>query len=437
MFRYYLRLALLSIKRNPILSSLMIAAIAVGIGASMTSITVNYAMGSDPIPHKSDQLFAVQLDSWDPNNPYREPNIAPDQVTFMDAMALMSAAPAKRQTAMTKTFQVIEPQDDKVRPFEAMGRATFADFFAMFDVPFKYGSGWSRESDNAQELVTVLSKATNEKLFGGENSVGQFVRIGGRNYKVVGVLDHYQPIPKFYDVTNGAFSDPEDYYIPFNLVVAFELPRAGNTNCWKPSNEEGFQGFLNSECVWIQFWAELPSEAEQQDYQAFLDTYAQQQKELGRFPRPLNNHIQSVMQWMALQGVVDDGAKVVMWLSVMFLLVCLLNTIGLLLTKFSTKAGEIGLRRALGASKRTLFTQHLIESAMIGVAGGLVGLILAWGGLKGIAALFGDSVQHLVSLDTTMMFTAIVLAIASALLAGVYPTWRACNIQPAVQLKTQ
>ena len=69
MFGYYIRLALLSIRRNAILSGLMVAAIAVGIGASMTTITVNYAMGSDPIPHKSDTLFAVQVDNWDPNNP--------------------------------------------------------------------------------------------------------------------------------------------------------------------------------------------------------------------------------------------------------------------------------------------------------------------------------------------------------------------------------
>ncbi len=415
----------------------MVAAIAVGIGASMTTITVNYAMGSDPVPHKSDELFAVQVDSWDPNNPFREPNIAPDQMTYMDAMALMKSAPAKRQTAMTKTFAVIEPEDRDVRPFETTGRATYGDFFQMFEPPFLYGNGWSRESDDNLEMVTVLSRETNEKLFGGDNSVGKFVRIGGRNYKVVGVLDHYRPVPKYYDVTNGPFRDPEDYYIPFNLVAAFELSRAGNTNCWKPNNEEGFQGFLNSECVWIQFWAELPTKSEQEDYLAFLNNYANQQKELGRFPRPLNNHIQSVMQWMELQGVVDDGAQVVMWLSIMFLLVCLLNTIGLLLTKFSTKAGEIGLRRALGASKRTLFLQHIIESAMIGVAGGCVGLFLAWGGLQGIGALFGNEVQHLVRLDVTMMFTAILLAIVSALLAGIYPTWRACNIQPAVQLKTQ
>ncbi|WP_196140620.1 ABC transporter permease [Aliikangiella sp. G2MR2-5] len=437
MLGYYFKLSLLSIKRNPILSTLMVAAIAVGIGASMTTITVNYAMGANPVPQKSDQLFAIQLDSWDPNRPYREPDILPDQVTYMDAMALMKNAPAKRQTAMSKVFAVIEPEGEDVRPFETEGRATFGDFFAMFSTPFLYGNGWSRESDDNLEMVTVLSKETNEKVFGGENSVGKFIRIAGREYKVVGVLDDYRPIPKYYDVTNGAFREPEGYYIPFNLIASLELSRSGNTNCWKPSDEDGFQGFLNSECVWIQFWAELPTENEQQEYLGFLNNYAKQQKELGRFPRPLNNKINDVMEWMELQGVVQDSAKIVMWLSVMFLMVCLLNTIGLLLTKFSTKSGEIGLRRALGASKRNLFIQHLMESGIIGFVGGIIGLGLAWGGLKGVSALFGKNVQHLVYLDSNMVIFAILLAIVSALLAGAYPTWRACNIQPAVQLKTQ
>ena len=227
MLGYYTRLALLSIRKNAILSGLMVAAIAVGIGASMTTITVNYAMGNNPIPHKSDTLFAVQVDSWDPNDPYREPNIPPDQLTYLDATGLMATAPAFRQTAMTKVFDVVQPEGDDKRPFEALGRAAFGDFFAMFDLPFLYGNAWSRDSDDNRELVTVLSKETNEKAFGGENSVGQYIRIGEHSFKVIGVLDDYFVTPKYYDVTNGPFNDPEDYYIPFNLVNSIIHYRKG------------------------------------------------------------------------------------------------------------------------------------------------------------------------------------------------------------------
>ena len=61
MFSYYLKLGWLSIRRNPLLSTLMVAAIAVGIGACMTTITVNYIMSSNPIAHKSDQSRPMPL----------------------------------------------------------------------------------------------------------------------------------------------------------------------------------------------------------------------------------------------------------------------------------------------------------------------------------------------------------------------------------------
>jgi len=437
MFAYYLKLGWLSIRRNPFLSTLMITAIAVGIGASMTIITVNYIMSSNPIPQKSEQLFYVQLDNWDPNNEGDDGFEPPDQVTYLDAMALMKAGKAYRQVASNRSGLVLEPQGEGETPFSISARNTWADFFPMFDLRFIYGSGWDDAADQNLERVAVLSKETNERVFGGENSIGRSVRLNGMDFQVVGVLDEFLPVPKFYDVTNGAFNEPEEIYIPFNIAVEYELPRNGNTNCWKRPEGDGFEAFLNSECVWIQFWAELRSDEEKQDYMAFLNAYAEQQKELGRFPRPINNRISDVMEWMEIQEVVDDDAQVMLGLSLLFLVVCLLNTIGLLLAKFLGKSGDISLRRALGASRSSLFIQHMIESGLIGLGGGLLGIGLTWLGLRGIELLFGDFVENLVGLDWVMVLAAVGLAILSALLAGLYPTWRACLIAPASQLKLQ
>ena len=64
MFNYYFSLAVRSLKRNIVLTVLMIAAIGVGIGASMTTLTVFRAMSGDPIPRKSHQLYAPQIDNF-------------------------------------------------------------------------------------------------------------------------------------------------------------------------------------------------------------------------------------------------------------------------------------------------------------------------------------------------------------------------------------
>lgn len=438
MFAYYIKLALKSLKRNPILSLLMITAIALGIGASMTTITVNYLMSADPIPNKSHQLFHIQVDSWDPHNAFNDDkNALPNQMTWTDATNLTHANKALRQSAMARSGAIIEPAGDDAKPIEASIRLAYSDFFAMFEVPFIFGTPWDSDSDTSREQVVVLSKRTNESVFAGENSIGKTLIIAGRHFQVVGVLDDWQPMPKFYDVNNGAFNESEELFMPFSLKEELELPNWGNNNCWKSPEGEGFIASLRSECINTQMWVELVDDNAKDEYLDFLNNYVMEQKELGRFPRPLKNRLSNVMQWMQSQEVVEEDSKMMMWLSFMFLLVCLLNTIGLLLAKFTGKSAEIGLRLAIGASRADLFKQHLVETALIGLLGGIAGLGLAVLGLEGIKILYGDFVDDLATLDISMILLALSIALLSSIAAGLYPTWRACNISPASQLKNQ
>ncbi|MBO9664870.1 ABC transporter permease [Dokdonella sp.] len=433
MFTYYLQLGLRSLKRNPILTALMVVGIALGIAASMTTLTVMHLMGSDPIPWKSDKLHYVQLDSWSPDEPANDDGSPPDQVTYRDATALMEAAKADKQAAMFKLVLPVQPENPEVKPFQSLVRVTYTDFFGMFEPPFQYGGPWDRKQDTEHARVLVLSKDVNEKLFGGQDSVGKTVRMNGIDYSVVGVLDEWKLRSKYYDLTNGAFSDPEEMYMPFTTAVDLKQRGSGNNNCWRsPGN--GWESYLESECVWMQMWVQLDSPARLAEYHSFLDNYVNEQKKLGRFQRPLNNRLLDVNQWMADQRVVSSDVQVQTGLGFAFLAVCLVNTIGLLLAKFTRKAGEVGLRRALGASRREVFKQFLIESGVIGLSGGLLGLLLTGLGLLAIRALYTEY-RTVASLDWTMVLTTIVLAVASALLAGLYPTWRACRVQPAAQLK--
>jgi putative ABC transport system permease protein len=188
--------------------------------------------------------------------------------------------------------------------------------------------------------------------------------------------------------------------------------------------------------VWIQYFVELDNAGDRDDYIAHLNAYVNDQKALGRFERPLNNQIFDVMEWMEYHNVVANDSKVLVGLSFLFLIVCLLSTIALMLTKFMGKTNETSLRRALGASRNAIFNQQIVEVAVLGLAGGFAGLLLASVGLQGIEYLY-DSPAGLVKLDWVMVSAAIVIAIVSGIVAGIYPAWRVCRIPPATQLKTQ
>jgi putative ABC transport system permease protein len=437
MFSYYFRLGLRSLRRNAVLTALMITAIAVGIGASMTTLTVFRAMSGDPIPQKSAQLFAPQIDDrgpkWDGGQ--TEDGLE-DQLSYIDAMALMKAHAATRQSAMYLTRLWLRPADPGQKPLKVLARAAYADFFPMFDVPFKFGAPWAAADDESRAAMVVITREMNDKLFGGANSVGKTIRLDNELYTVRGVLDDWHPTPQFYDLSVSPFGGTDEVYVPFNRAIDKHLAAIGHTSCYAVS-QVGWEAFLQSDCVWLQFWVELPNAAGARKYREFLNNYASEQQRLGRFNWPPRTQLKDVMRWLRYRHVVPGEVNILLLVSFGFLLVCLLNAMGLMLAKIMGRAGDIGVRRALGASRRAIFTQCLIETGVVGLAGGVFGLALTGLGLLAARSLLPKDFVALAHLDAADVAIAVILGIVATVMAGVYPTWRAAHVQPAWQLKAQ
>ncbi|MBB3227326.1 putative ABC transport system permease protein [Luteibacter sp. Sphag1AF] len=434
MFGYYLELAMRSMKRNRVLTALMVVAVALGIGSCMTTLTVLHVLSGDPMPGKSQNLYTPQIDPRAMDG-YVEDGPMLDQVTWIDGMNLLRSKRGEHQALMTGGAMTVQPSDGSIDPFYANSRYTTADFFPMFAIPLLYGRAWNASDDEARTRVAVISSELNDKLFHGEDSTGKSIRIHGTDMRIVGVIGDWRPTPHFYDLNMGDFANTEDVFVPLSVARELLLPRSGSIDCWGPggSAEESLE---KASCVWLQFWVQLDSPAKAAEYRQFLLHYVQEQKALGRFERPARVELFNVMQWMDYKQVVPGDVKLQTLLAMGFFLVCLVNTVGLMLAKFMRRSVEVGVRRALGASRRAVFAQLLTEAGIIGLMGGLLGLMLAMAGLVLVRAQPAQYAS-LAHLDMEMLVLTMVLAIVATVLAGVLPAWRACQIAPALQLKTQ
>ena len=448
MLAYYLRLALKSFRRTPGLTALMVCAISFGIAACIVTLMVRHAMGRNPIWWRNNVLYAVTMDSWTPQVPYEpnDPNGSPDTLTYRDATYLYGSDIPERKALLSYVQGALAEAPGQSAPVWAMTRATTSGFFHMFDVPFEYGGPWSAAADEGPDPVIVLSRRENDRLFGGRNSVGRTILWNNLRFRIVGVLNHWDPKPRFYDLTgggNGDFGRPAPAFVPFKWGATLHLFPNGAVNCWhdpKAAPIVTYRQLLGSNCVWITMWVELPSAARRARFLDFMNAYWAQQRTMGRFQRPRDNHLWKVSQWLKLHHIVSNDSRLLVRVAFAFLAVCLINTVGILLAKFLRGAPLTGVRRALGASRRQIFAQHLVEVATLALAGSALGLLLGIGGLAGVRALYAHSYSAygtLAHFDVIGVAWALALAAVSTLVAGLYPAWRIGRLSPARYLKSQ
>jgi putative ABC transport system permease protein len=319
--------------------------------------------------------------------------------------------------------------------------ATTADFFPMFDVPFRYGHAWTDADDTSRARVAVISSDLNDRLFGGMNSIGKTLRLKDSDVRIVGVMGSWRPSPLFYNVRGGRFaqgqtssyySKPEDVIVPFQSGLEVNDGNFWQYTCWGDVATPG--RLQNAPCAWVGLWVQLDGASKVADYRDFIANYAKEQKTLGRFA-VTQTRMFDLMQWLDFNHVVPSDVKLQTWLAFAFLAICLFNTIGLLLAKFLRRGGEIGVRRALGASRHAVFAQCLVEAGVVGLVGGIGGWLLT---LAGLWLVRRQPVEYadLAHLDVGMFGATFGLAILASLLAGLLPALRASRVAPALQLKT-
>ncbi len=258
---------------------------------------------------------------------------------------------------------------------------------------------------------------------------------------MVGVLNEWLPKPKFYDVTDGAFDLPEDIFLPFRWGVTLKLRSGARGGRMRAESKD----FPDADCV-IQFWAELARRVTRAAFQRTIDAYVTEQKQLGRFPRPLNNRLCECADVAGDERRGEAGERTMLALALMFLAVCVRQHDGPDAREILGAARIAGVRRALGATRADIMRQYIVEVLTVGIAGGLrrAAVVLHWtvrsAGRVSRRTRDPDSAavtQYLTHMDFSMFAAALGLSLVAGLLAGLYPAWRICRVPPTVFLRAQ
>jgi len=305
----------------------------------------------------------------------------------------------------------------EVSPFNSANREvvgmwpSYQDFRSLI---LEDGRPITEEDENQARRVVILGDAARKQLFNGEPAVGASLLIQSVPYTVVGVLQEKKQ--------NSNYSGPDnDYlYAPYS-AVARDFP---------PPEKPGIvRGYLND----IVF--------EVADSEAHEEAVQQVRRTLGRVHHFDETDKDALFVWDTMEGakLVENIFNVVtiFFACVAIVTLCLggIGVMNIMLVSVTERTREIGMRKAIGATRRDILRQFFAESALLTAASGILGLALGVGLCVALNALpLPDFVPHPIISPTSIVASVLTLSIITVT-AGMYPAQRAAEMQPVESLR--
>jgi len=420
-------------RRSPVISSVFVLLIAMAIGGVSTMNAVIGGLTRDPVPGRGEQLFHVQLDprparGYRGGDAYHEGVEPPAGLTWQDAQALRSANPEVKASALAQGRVPIRGEFSPVKHY-VTARYLNAAAFGLFDMPIWKGRAWTEQEEARRDHLVVVSRRLSEEMFNGK-ALGTVIQIADKNFEVVGILDDWNIYPRFYDLASSGFN-VEDVFIPLPVAVESTMPLTGSIDCFGPQQKD----IRFSPCAWLQYWVELPDQTSVSKYNELLHVLYQSRIDAGLYDRPENKRLRTLSQWVDHNAQIPLVFKVQAMVSYFFLLVCLINSSGLLFVMFHHRKKEVGIKRALGASRRIVVAEFITESAVLGVLGAIFGLIF---GAIGVYVMreINHAYSEYFALNVGSLCLAAIIAVAMALLASLWPAINASKVDPASAMRS-
>jgi predicted permease len=406
--------------RRPGFTAVAVASLALGVGLNTTLFSVVNAVLLRGTPLARPERLVEIYSSATADLPYFTSS-------FPDYLSIVGGTDAFEGVAGHSFVRGILATGGQ--PTLVSGEAVTAGYFDVLGIRPALGRGFLKPEDvgEGQHPVLVLSHALWQQRFGGRSDVvGQSVELSGVAYTVVGVA------PAGF---SGALPGLQaEFWVPATMVERLSFSGMQATT----DNDPGATRLEQRGNRWLFLKARLAPGRTLAEAQAQVETvFARLRQD---FPRTNEKTTGTVMAASAirfhpmLDGYVEAASAVLLAAVGLVLMIACANVANMLLARGASRRRELAVRAAIGASRARLVRQLLSESLVLAVAGGGLGVLVAFAATRFLAGFRTDllpvPVQFDLRLDGTVLAFAAIAALAATALAGLLPAWTASR--PAI-----
>lgn len=291
---------------------------------------------------------------------------------------------------------------------------TNAEFWDVQEFQFLEGRPYTAQEITNGDHVAVISEKTKQDYFGDESAVGKYIETDNVQYRVTGVVKSV-PITVLFSYGN--------LYLPYTLSKT----ERSNT---------GFGGSYTA-IILARSKADLPKI--QEELQQVIARIPLQGMDFDKLDCHADKYLASFTRTLLGKDESSGVNKFILSVSIFalfFMLLPTLNLININISRIMERSSEIGVRKAFGASSRTLVYQFVIENIILTLIGGILGVVLS----AVIIAIFNNSqiLPHVyLGINFTVLSWALLACLVFGLFSGVYPAWRMSRLQVVTALKAQ